>query len=1018
MQEYLRIILHDKDPSKFRRILAMTFTNKAANEMKVRILDKLIQLSKPISEKTKEDIAAMEDMVQALQLTDQQIEDRSFKSLNAILHNYGMFSVMTIDKFTHKVIRTFAKDLDLSLDFDVEMDIKSLRKSVTDLLFDQIGRNKELTDLMIHYADSKLEEDKSWNFKQQLFDFSNSLFKEDAISAIDRLKKFEAKDFIAVRKSIYEERIQFESRLKKMGADAMEIINFHQLTADDFKGKSSSIAAKFLKFSKGITDPPTEKQAENWPLGDLAQKSSPNAAIVESITPDLLNIFNQILRHFEENEGRYHLNEQILKNLNNLSLMNHILKATEEIKEEENILLISDFYKKIAEIIVEEPVPFIYERLGVRYDHFLLDEFQDTSHLQWINIIPLLHNSLSQKKTNLIVGDGKQAIYRWRNGEVEQFVDLPEKIYNPQNIVSLAEAEHTFAVEGQKINLKSNWRSAPEIVEFNNDFFEFTAAQKPILNKIYEGGRQHPQKKTKGYLEFNLREDFEHVDQLDYVLNTIKLALAKGYQLKDICVLVRRNYTGAEIARYLSDHQIKVISQDSLFVGNDIYVKFLIAAIASLANPRNLNNRMKCFEHYFQIYHPSEGPLKWENTINNTASILTFFKDEGYHIERPENYHSFYEYVEHLIECFKIKLDANPYLQYLLEQVHQFEKQHSTNIQGFINWFNEKGRVESIKSPEGSQAAQIMTFHKAKGLEFPIVICPFLDWDTESNKSEKWIEDDHNLLPSYFITSTEKTKKSEFKDILEEEDLKQEMDDLNVIYVAFTRPEIALFVSGKKTTNKPKTPVDKWLIPYFNHVSLEATDSKFMMGSFELEEVKSTEHSLPYTLKFLDHYMNRSTFSLKSEFEEAFEIQDAKRRYGTELHYVLSQIQSQSEIENVIETAIKKGIISSDNGERILKETTDLFKDDRFSSYFNSDQVFNEKPIVDDLGRAFIPDKIVVNGTDALVVDFKTGEEHNDKYKKQLENYIQLSKAVFKNKTVRGELYYTTTKTAIEVQAG
>ena len=475
--------------------------------MKVRILDKLIQLSKPTLEKTADDKRALNDMVKALLLTDQQIEDRSAKSLNAILHNYGMFSVMTIDKFTHKVIRTFAKDLGLSMDFDVELDLKTLRKSVTDMLFDQIGRNADLTKLMVHYADSNLKDDKSWNFKEQLFQFSNTLFKEDALSAIERLKKFEAKDFIDIRKSIIEEQGKYEARLQKLGTDALEIINFHHLSTDDFAGKGSSVAARFIKISAGNTERPSNTNIKNVTEGKWPQSSSPNAGTVESISGDLENFFNQIMAHFEENESQYILNKEILKNLNNLSLMNHILKVTEEIKEEENILLISDFYKKIAEIIIEEPVPFIYERLGVRFDHFLLDEFQDTSHLQWINIIPLLHNSLAQKNTNLIVGDGKQAIYRWRNGEVEQFVDLPNKVYNPQGIESLNEAELTFAAEGLRINLKSNWRSAPEIVNFNNDFFEHLTIGKPAIQKIYESGRQHPEKKLTGYLEFFIQED-------------------------------------------------------------------------------------------------------------------------------------------------------------------------------------------------------------------------------------------------------------------------------------------------------------------------------------------------------------------------------------------------------------------------------------------------------------------------------------------------------------------------------
>lgn len=1014
MQEYLRIILHDNDPSKFRSILAMTFTNKAANEMKVRILDKLIQLSKPAIEKTTEDQSALNDMVKALQLTDIQIEERSAKCLNAILHNYGMFSVMTIDKFTHKVIRTFAKDLGLSLDFDVELDIKSLRKSVTDMLFDQIGRNADLTKLMVHYADSNLKDDKSWNFKNQLFEFSKSLFKEDALSAIERLKKFEAKDFIEIRKTIIEEQKKFESKLQKLGTDAMEIIDFHQLSTDDFIGKNSSVAAQFKRISIGEIKLPSPTNVKNVEAGKWPQSDSPNAAIVESISGDLEQFFNQIMAHFEEHEPQYLLNKEILKNLNNLSLMNHILKATEEIKEEENILLISDFYKKIAEIIIEEPVPFIYERLGVRYDHFLLDEFQDTSHLQWINIIPLLHNSLSQKKTNLIVGDGKQAIYRWRNGEVEQFVDLPEKVFNPQGIESLKEAEYTFAEEGLKINLKSNWRSAPEIVNFNNDFFENISKSKPLINRIYEGGRQHPQKSFQGYLEFNIQDGFKENEQHQFILNSIQKSLDTGYSLKDICILVRKNDTGSNIASFLTDNSIKVISQDSLFVGKDIYVKFIVSAFSALSNPKNLNYKMKCIEHYIQVLSSNRSTEIWESINNSTHSIIQFFKTEGFHVARPETFHSFYEYVEQLIEVFKLKLNGNPYLQHLLEQVHLFEKHNSTNIQSFINWFNDKGREESISSPEGAEALQIMTFHKAKGLEFPIVICPFFEWDTVTMKSDKWIEDDTSLMPSYFLKPSAKTRKTKFQDVMEEEDLKQEMDHLNLVYVAFTRPEIALFVSGD--SKKTGSPSNIWLKPYLESSSFERTDDIYTIGTFTHVSLKEKSMSESYDLKFLEHYMNRTTFSLKSDQSEPFEIQDVKRKYGTELHYVLAQINDLADLDEALESAVFKGSISKVNYDSIHSEITDLFADDKFKSYFSQAESLNERVIIDEDGRAYIPDKIVVKEAEVLVVDFKTGEEQIEKYRDQVRNYMSLVKGIFKDKSVSGEIYYTSTKQAIEVQ--
>ena len=986
----------------------MTFTNKAATEMKDRILQKLILLAKPASEMDENGQKELAQTMKALNLTEELIQKRAASCLNQILHNYGMFSVMTIDKFTHKVIRTFSKELGLSLDFDVELDIKTLRKNVTDVLFDQIGRNKELTTLMVHYADSNLRDDKTWNFKNQLFEFSAELFKEDAIAAVSRLKKLEAKDFIAIRKELIEDREKFKSKLQKLGSDAMEIINFHGLIPQDFHGLSTGIANFFKNISKGKTDEPSKTIINGVADGKWAHKTSSNIPTVESIVPDLENYFAQIMDLFETEYPYFILHNEILRNLNNLSLMSHILKVTEEIKQEENILLITDFYKMIADIIIEEPVPFIYERLGVRYEHFLLDEFQDTSHLQWINLIPLLHNSLAQQKTNLIVGDGKQAIYRWRNGEVEQFVKLPNELHNPNKIQIIQDAQSTFAYEGEKINLKANWRSAPEIVHFNNAFFGDISSNHEYISKIYHEGDQIPQQSFKGYLEFNLKDDLDDEERFEYVLQSINKAIQKGFSLKDICLLVNTNKEGSAVAKFLSESGIKVISQDSLFVGKDVSVKFLFSLIAALSFPRNLNYRMKCIEHLVQIDPSSNTSEIWEDAKNSNLPMTTLFKKINRFVSSPESFHSFYEYVEHLIEKFQLDLSYNVYLRYFLEQVHQFEKQHSTNIQAFISWFNSKGREASVTSPEGLQAVQVMTIHKSKGLEFPIVIIPYFDWSLSDKKPKKWIADDQYPLPSFFLSPTPSTKKTHLKIEMEAEEVKHEMDNLNKVYVAFTRPEIALFVCG---LSKTKNTVSKeWLSSFLKQnegkYGIELVDNSYQIGELIKPESKTKTITDLYEFDFFKFYADRSTFSLKGEFDDSFEKLEAKRQYGSELHLVLSMLNSVQDCHDILQKLLFKGKISKENHEKLEADVHRLFADPHFAAYFNSGENINERPIIDELGKAHIPDKIIIKPNETLVVDYKTGEEHSDKYEKQLLTYINLLKEMG-SENVRGEIYYT-----------
>mgnify|MGYP000285775500 CR=1 FL=1 len=341
VKEYLRIILRNNNGDNFKRVLAMTFTNKAANEMKERVLDKLIQLSKPALNKSEDDVKEAQAFAKEFGCDVGTLTSRADNALNAILHNYGMFSVMTIDKFTHKVIRTFSKELDLSLDFDVELDEKTLRKNVTDLLFDQIGKDKDLTNLMVQYANSNLQDEKSWNFKEDLFKFTATLLKEDAIAAIQKVKDLSSKDFEKIRFDISDEQRKLEQKQIKPAKDALELIKSKGLIANDFQGKSGSIVAFFEKSADGNKDLPDIKKGGRHPSNQLrgyveedkwGHPESPNKATADSIAPELENYFNQLIHFWDELMPVYVLNKEILKNLNNISLMNQLLSFVEKLK--------------------------------------------------------------------------------------------------------------------------------------------------------------------------------------------------------------------------------------------------------------------------------------------------------------------------------------------------------------------------------------------------------------------------------------------------------------------------------------------------------------------------------------------------------------------------------------------------------------------------------------------------------------------------------------------------------------
>jgi ATP-dependent exoDNAse (exonuclease V) beta subunit len=1014
VQEYLRIILHDKDALKFRSILAMTFTNKAANEMKTRVLEALINLSIPSQKKTQSHLKFLNDTAKNISIDPKLIEQRAVKILNKILHNYSSFSIMTIDKFTHKIIRTFAKDLGVSIDFDVEMDIQSLRRNITDLLFDKIGRNSELTGLMKQYATDNLNEDKTWNFSNQLYEFSDLLFKEDAFKSIALLKDLKQKDFSEIKTEIRTENIKIENHLKGLAQAAVDLIKSKHLEADDFQGKGNSIVKYFTKISAGNFDesagmltPASKTILKNVADGKWGHPKSPNKADVDSIGDLLGTHFEQVENAYLTGIPKLKLNKEIYKNLNNLSLLNHLLKIVDEVKEDENILLMTDFYKKISDIIAKEPVPFIYERLGIRYQHFLLDEFQDTSHLQWVNMIPLVHNSLAAAETNLIVGDGKQAIYRWRNGEVEQFTKLPNQIHNPDNIESLNEAEFLFKELGEKISLDNNFRSSKEVVTFNNTLFKDLAnSLSSNLKYIYDDVEQNPIKKHKGYINAYLEAKLTEDEQLDYVLKSIQKSLTSGFELKDICLIVRNNKSGSLLANFLTEHNITVISPDSLFIGKDRSVKFLFHLMNSIIQSKDSNYKIKAIEHFASLIDvPATKLIQNNEAFIKENTIIDYFKTRSITITPPDAFHNLYEFVESLVEIFDLSPSDNPFLQFFMEMVHQYETKNNSNIRDFLTWYKDKGVKESIVSPEGANAIQIMTIHKSKGLQFPVVICPFYDWKLDVSRQITWIDNEGEKLPAYFVKMNKAVKNSELGNLYEEEEGKYFLDQLNLLYVAFTRPETALFICGSTSV---ASPAKNWLEPFFSTSKLfTLKDKHYEYGELELNSNKEEDEiNHNYNLVYLDQKMNKPQLSYKSGEEWDVNDIDEKRNFGTLVHLVLSKIKNLAHLDETLNILIHKGSITTEKAKDINLYITELFNNVHFKNYFdNSHHVLNEKEIITPKGMKLIPDKIIITDTETLVVDFKTGQA-TEKHKKQVANYVKLLKHMnFKN--VRGELFYT-----------
>ncbi|MEX1189824.1 MAG: UvrD-helicase domain-containing protein, partial [Bacteroidia bacterium] len=586
VKEYLKMALKEKnDPSAFRRILAITFTNKAAAEMKERVIKNLRELSAGTS---KDDLA--DDLCSSLQISKDSLSQRAKSCLSAILHQYADFSIGTIDSFMHRVVKTFAYDLKLPVNFNVELDTEVVLRMAIDQVMEKIGTDASITKALIGFTEAKTEEEKSMRIEDELFAAAADLLDEESAVLINKLQHLSIDDFLEIRQKLVTKANALVDLLQKIGTECQEIIDKVGLEQNDFYyGKSGvgKLISNLNQFSIGDT-----LELNSYHLKALdediwysAKTDSVIIQKIDSVSANLSKLLNEARILWNQESSDYILSNEILKSIYSVALLNEVSMAIDTIRDEEFIVHISEFNKRVSEIVFNEPAPFVFERLGERYQHFLIDEFQDTSVMQWQNLIPLVNNGLASNHTSIIVGDGKQAIYRFRGGEVEQFAQIPEPY--PDTLIPIQIERYTLLKHFyQLVYLDTNWRSKLEIVNFNNDFYEtlINSITPNIIKDVYTG---HAQKasigKEGGYVEFRFTDsDFIKEEREEFHLTNCEEIIRdhidnKGYRYQDIALLTRNNKQGTLLAGHLINCGIPVISNESLLVKNAPEVRMMLA---------------------------------------------------------------------------------------------------------------------------------------------------------------------------------------------------------------------------------------------------------------------------------------------------------------------------------------------------------------------------------------------------------------------------------------------------------
>ncbi|MDF1673573.1 MAG: UvrD-helicase domain-containing protein [Vicingaceae bacterium] len=1031
VKEYLKIALATDNTFQYRNILAVTFTNKAAAEMKERVLDALkaiagitklegtpqfvlAELVKPIEQ-------------EGLGVSEEVLKDRSYKVLKSILHNYNDFAISTIDKFTHKIIRTFAHDLQLPLNFNIELGEKEVLKSAIDMLVAQVGNNDKLTKILVEYAIQKSDDEKSWNIERDLLSFAEKLLKDGNEFHLENIRDLTISDFEDIKKYINKGIKQFETKVKELGEGALKFIDNKGIERNTF---SHSDYPNYWSKVMNLEDFSVGKRLASVfeDDKDLFSKSKPQTQkdLIEENKQELLDLFSGFQDFLKDELSQYIINKEVLKNLYNIAVLNEIEKTINEFKTDNNILNLSDFNKRIAAIVASEPAPFIYERLGEKYQHYLIDEFQDTSITQWHNMLPLVDNSLANGKFNMIVGDAKQAIYRWRGGEVEQIIAFP-KVYGHNNNPLLLEREQSIDRNFDQKELATNYRSKAEIVDFTNQFFQSVAPELPEkYNKLYNELNQGFEKlnigggiEVLGFEGIN-DKDSEQVEDykektIGYVLEKVKECLKDEYSLKDIAILCRGNKDAVEISEFLLNEGVNVVSSESLLLGNSNEVVFVIDLLRYLTNPGDTNYQIKVMRYLTQYVYKEALFEQYQQ-----KGLLGYLnaKNIDFNFNKIANY-SLYELAEELITVFNLNKDVNLYVQFFLDKVHEYASRNDNSVLNFLDWWDLKSEKFSVVIPDGVEAVQVMTIHKSKGLEFPVVIYPFADSAVKRGEDYFWTNKINiEGLKSAVMPIKEQLSNTIFSGVFEEEMNKAKLDLVNLVYVAFTRPKDRLYIITKKGKSKSKNGS---VGDYLNNYCSSNPDNKigdfhYKFGLFNknVSEVKNDSDSLTITNVVYNNWRDKIKISYQAPLVWDVENPETIGEHGTLIHNILAKINVPTDLDGVLASYQLKGLLGIEEVPEIKQKIEDLFTNSTIKGWFeNFDELKNERSILLQNGESYQPDRVLVKNDQTIVIDYKTGEQE-EKHKEQITNYRNLlSQMGYQN--ISAQLLYVNDGSLVEV---
>ena len=983
-----------------------------------------------------------------LGLDDLTFQQYAQEAQAAVLHDYSHFSISTIDAFFQKVIRSFTREAGLTGDYRLEIDQDPVLEEVIDSLIDELGNNTALTEWVVDFARENLENEKAWDVRSSLLEFSREIFKEEFKAVEDEVAKHTAEpDFFRnLKKALSQRRSKFLAEINQSARQALAVIFSQEWTVSDLSYGRNSGLPGFLQMcasTKWVTDlkePGVRVLAFSESAASWVNKKSPFAAAIQKTAEEtLIPLLQRILRLYSDELTEALSAEVALQNLYVFGLVSDISRKLKEYKNENNLMLLADAPKFLNGVIQDSDTPFIYEKVGSFYKNYLIDEFQDTSGQQWKNFLPLLLNSLDQGYESLVVGDVKQAIYRWRGGDLNLL----------QNEVEKDIGQPRIAIK----NLDSNYRSARNIVDTNNAIFKAASATvsletgATISADAYVDVSQKVFRTDEGFVQFQFFEEEKDAPKWkDLALEQIPLWLEKlqdaGVAMKDIAFLVRRNQEGQEVISYLLDYQqsekakpgysYEVVSSESLRINTASSVNLLEGAMKYLLNPDDSIARSQLAFEFARMFDPNR-PMSEVFAVTNRTIFESYFPPTFTREKATLKKLPLFELTETLIRIFRLGEQTGelPFLQAFQNLVLEFFTRERNDLGAFLEWWDTNKTKKSIPVSGQVDAAQVVTIHKSKGLQFRYVIIPFLAWNTDhdgNNSPQLWVKSDAPLfkdagyIPVKYSSTLEKTC---FAEAYQQEKTRAYLDNLNLLYVALTRPEAGLIAFGpdpeKGSGKKGITGLLMKAIALSPELSSGYDSNTKIFHAGELRHEEQKEDFAPGNIVALKSYVVsdwREKLVIRQQGKDYFADGDRVKRerinYGIHIHSVLSRIRTADEIKSVLNELVFSGVIASGDLTPLEEQLGKLMDNKKIRSWFSSDwDVRTEVPILLPGGSESRIDRLMINNRKAVIVDFKTGEATRNDQKQVLE-YMEILRQMNLIE-IEGYLLYTRTGEVVSV---